>query len=73
MIPLNDLDFVNPLSPKMRIIGLKVFNNMQLNSKGLTGVIYTISKEEMSWMACVRWRFSGDAGEKLDTLSPVSD
>jgi len=48
MIPLNDLDFVNPLSPKMRIIGLKVFNNMQLNSKGLTGVIYTISKEEMS-------------------------
>ena len=24
-------------------------------------------------MACVRWRFSGDVGEKLDTLFTVSN
>ena len=24
-------------------------------------------------MACIRWRFSGDVGEKLDTLFPVSN
>jgi len=41
--------------------------------RDLQEIIYAISKEAMSGMVHVQWRFSTDAGEKLDTLSPIND
>jgi|GEM_PF-3443306 len=42
-------------------------------AKGLTGDNLLSFQSQCLGLACVRCRFSGDAGEKLDTLSPVND
>jgi len=39
--------------------------------KGLTGDNLRSFQRQCLELSCVRWRFSCDAGEKLDTLSPV--
>jgi len=53
---------------------LEVYNVSELpHPLGLTGDNLLSFQSQCLGLACVRCRFSGDAGEKLDTLSPVND